>query len=60
MSKGEEILGLFPDHFRGMWNKVMERADSLQEIRLRASGPVMLLLDQRECFLTGADRKSVV
>lgn len=54
MSKGEEILGLFPDHFRGMWNKVMERADSLQEIRLRASGPVMLLLDQRECFLTGA------
>lgn len=50
----DEILGLFPDFFRGIWQNVAAHTDSLQEIRLRAKKPVMLLLGQKECFL-GAD-----
>ncbi|WWR14874.1 stage III sporulation protein AA [Lachnospiraceae bacterium JLR.KK008] len=47
----EEILGLFPDFLRGLWQNIASQADSLQEIRLRADKPVTVLLGQRECFL---------
>lgn len=51
MLHAEEILGLFPDYFRGIWKDIAGQADSLQEIRLRADKPVMLLLAGKECFL---------
>jgi len=53
MAGREEILGLFPDYFRKIWENTAEHADSLQEIRLRANQPVILLLGHRECFLAG-------
>jgi len=53
MVQAKEIVGLFPDFMRGMWEKVAQRADDLQEIRLRADKPVFLLLGQKEYFLAG-------
>mgnify|MGYP001147721528 CR=1 FL=1 len=52
MREGEAILGMFPDFFRGIWERVMAESDGLQEIRLRAGGPVMLRISRKECFLT--------
>lgn len=52
MAREEEILGLFPDFFRNLWMKTVKNADSLQEIRLRSGRPIMLLMDNREYFLT--------
>ena len=54
MVRAEEILGLFPDFFRKRWTKIAGQAEDLQEIRLRAGKPVLLLLKNRECFLDGA------
>ncbi len=51
MKDGEDILGLFPDYLRGVWEHTAARAASLQEIRLRADSPVLLHLGRRECFL---------
>lgn len=51
MVRAEEILGLFPDFFRGLWNKTAQKADSLQEIRLRAGREVIVLFQNREMFL---------
>ena len=36
----EEILHIFPDFMRTRWEKVAERAERLQEIRLRVNQPV--------------------
>ena len=51
MAGREEILGLFPDYFRKIWENTAEYGDSLQEIRLRAEQPILLLLSHKECFL---------
>ena len=51
MKDGEDILGLFPDYLRGVWEHTAAQAAFLQEIRLRADGPVLLRLGRRECFL---------
>lgn len=48
----EEILYIFPDFMRSRWEKVAERADRLQEIRLRVGQPVTVLMDNREKFLS--------
>lgn len=48
----EEILHIFPDFMRPRWEKVAERADRLQEIRLRVGQPVTVLMDNREKFLS--------
>lgn len=48
----EEILHIFPDFMRSRWEKVAERADRLQEIRLRVGQPVTVLMDNREKFLS--------
>lgn len=48
----EEILHIFPDFMRAEWDKVAERADKLQEIRLRVNQPVTVLMDNEEWFLT--------
>lgn len=59
MSKQAEIEGMFPETFRELWKETASRADELQEIRLRACRPIILLLNQREFFLdkTGAITK---
>lgn len=46
-----EILRIFPDFMRSKWEKVAERAEKLQEIRLRINQPVTILLDNKEWFL---------
>lgn len=48
----EEILHIFPDFMRTRWEKVAERADKLQEIRLRVNQPVIVLMDNAEFFLS--------
>lgn len=48
----EDILHIFPDFMRPRWEKVAERADRLQEIRLRVGQPVTVLMDNREKFLS--------
>lgn len=53
MADREEILGLFPDYLRKIWENTAKYGDSLQEIRLRAKRPVLLLLANKECFLAG-------
>lgn len=42
MVNPEQILGLFPDFMRGMWEEAAGEAKSLQEIRLRADKPVKI------------------
>lgn len=49
--RAEELKGLFPDYFRQLWTRVSEQAESLQEIRLRAGQPMLLLLAGKESFL---------
>ena len=41
---------------RGRWESVAERADSLQEIRLRANRPAAVLIDQKEWFVDETGR----
>ena len=48
----EEILQIFPDFMRTKWEKAAEKADRLQEIRLRVNQPVTLLMDSLEWFLS--------
>lgn len=47
----EEILHIFPDFMRTRWEKVAERAERLQEIRMRVNQPVIVLMDNKEWFL---------
>lgn len=51
MSRREEILGLFPDFLRPMWEHVFDQMEDLQEIRLRSDKPVLLSGGRRERFL---------
>lgn len=51
MVQAEEIVGLFPDFLRGMWKRIAEEAQFLQEIRLRADKPVIVRIRQKERFL---------
>lgn len=54
MVRAEEILGLFPDYLRNSWTRIAGQAENLQEIRLRVGRPIVLLLKNKECFLTEA------
>ncbi len=54
--KEEEILHMFPSSLRGLFQMAAQGADQLQEIRLRAGKPVILIRKQQECFLTGGGR----
>lgn len=47
-----EILHIFPDFMRARWEKVAERAEKLQEIRLRVDQPVTVFMDNTEFFLS--------
>lgn len=52
MAKQEEILRIFPDYMRARWEKPLQRADKLQEIRMGIGQPVRLMLDGEERFLS--------
>ena len=49
----EEILHMFPSSLRGMFGRAARAAECLQEIRLRAEKPVILIKNEQEYFLTG-------
>lgn len=51
--KKEEILHMFPSSLRGLFHAAANGAEELQEIRLRAEKPVIVIRRQREYFLTG-------
>ena len=48
----EEILHMFPSSFRPLFLKTASCAESVQEIRLRAGKPVIIMKNQQEFFLT--------
>lgn len=54
--RGEEILLLFPEKYRDGWREVAGHAEHLQEIRLRAGRPVIILVDNREWFVSPQGR----
>lgn len=45
------LLQLFPLEKRGFWKNVADRQEMLQEIRLRANKPIIVIRKGRECFL---------
>lgn len=49
----EEILHMFPASLRGLFERASSAPEKLQEIRLRAGKPIILLRMQQEYFLTG-------
>lgn len=52
----EEILHMFPSSLREIFYRAAAEAEDLQEIRLRAEKPVILIKKQQEYFLTGEGR----
>lgn len=54
--KKEEVLYMFPEHMRARWQAAAERADGLQEIRMRVNSPAAVLIDNREWFVDGTGR----
>lgn len=54
MNRGKSILQLFPDTYRGLFKEVIAQAEKLNEIRLRAGQPVIIILKGGEYFLTGS------
>lgn len=46
------ILDIFPDFMRERWRTVTEISERLQEIRFRVNQPILILMDNREWFLT--------
>ncbi len=52
MAKRDEILRIFPDYMREKWTNAADRADELQEIRLRIDREIILIINNKECYLT--------
>lgn len=52
MAKQEEILRIFPDYMKARWEKPLQRADKLEEIRLGIGRPVRFLIAGEEYFLS--------
>lgn len=52
MGKETSIIQLFPDTYREFFKEAVLRADHLNEIRLRAEKPVIVVLNGTEYFLT--------
>ena len=50
----EEILHMFPASCRKLFDRAASAPEKLQEIRLRAKKPVILVKMQQEYFLTEA------
>lgn len=51
MTDQKGILRIFPEEMRGMWRRTAERAEHLQEIRLRAGKKILLYIDGGEWYL---------
>lgn len=52
MAKNEEVLHIFPDYMRDKWRNVANKADILQEIRLRMGREAILLMENKEYYLS--------
>lgn len=52
MGKRDEILHVFPDFMRPQWEEAAGRADEIQEIRLRTGRQIILMMQNRERYLT--------
>lgn len=52
MAKQDEILKIFPDYMKERWEKPLQRADKLEEIRMGIGRPVRLLSAGEEYFLS--------
>lgn len=46
-----EIAALFPEHLRSLWQTPFAWIEKLQEIRLRSGQPILLYIQQKECYL---------
>lgn len=46
-----EVKDLFPDYLRYLWKYVEEEKENLQEIRMRAEKPILILLHNQEFFI---------
>lgn len=51
MAKKDEILHIFPDYMRSLWQEAAEKADVLQEIRLRVNREIVVVIDGMEKYL---------
>lgn len=52
MAKQDEILRIFPDYMKARWEKPLQKADKLEEIRLGVGRPVRFLIAGEEYFLS--------
>lgn len=59
MTKQEEILRIFPDYMRTRWERPLQKADKLQEIRLGTGQPVRFMIYGEEFFLSCRGNVSV-
>jgi stage III sporulation protein AA len=56
MNKKDELLKIFSIKLRTMLSKVEFDYDMLQEIRLRVNGPLIVIYDNKEYFVTNESR----
>ncbi len=54
MAAAEEILRIFPDYMRYLWKNAAQKAEGLQEIRLRTGREIIVVMNGRERFLDKA------
>lgn len=54
MGKETSILQLFPDTYRSLFGEVSRQAAQIQEIRLRAEKPILIIRNGQEYFLNEA------
>ena len=52
----EEVIRLFPEHLRFLWKNTAEEGAHLQEIRLRAQKPVILIIGGKEVYPDSSGR----
>ncbi len=52
LAKRDEILHIFPDFMRKKWKNAADLADELQEIRLRIEREIVMIINNKECYLT--------
>ncbi len=52
MEKETSILQLFPDTYRELFREVIKQAEQIQEIRMRAEKPILIISKGNEFFLT--------
>lgn len=53
MDKAQDFLAIFPDEFKSLWIGISKRIESVQEVRLRAELPAIVVIKNREWFVDG-------